>query len=38
LQNDVVPSSLRLDAIHFNFEGQQRVARRIKQYIDAHGW
>ena len=37
-QNDVPPSSLRLDQIHLLDEGSILVAERVKQFIDGKGW
>ena len=38
VQNDVVPSSLRFDAIHLNYTGQVLVAKRVRDFIDTKGW
>jgi hypothetical protein len=38
LANDDVPSSLRIDEIHFNNNGSVIVASKLKELIDAHGW
>lgn len=37
-QNDVVPSSLRVDEIHFNNNGSLLVASKLKALIEARGW
>jgi len=37
-RNDLVPSSLRSDAIHLKDEGCHVVAARIKEFIAAKGW
>lgn len=37
-QNDVVPSSLRLDEIHFANTGSLLAAGKIKALIEARGW
>ena len=36
--NDVVPSSLRYDEIHFRQEGSSLAASLIRDFILAHGW
>jgi Bacterial Ig-like domain (group 2) len=37
-QNDVVPSSLRSDAIHLTTQGSLLVAQKIQEFIHAKGW
>jgi len=37
-QNDIVPSSLRIDEIHLTPEGSRLVAARIQELIEARGW
>lgn len=36
--NDVVPASLRFDHIHLNNQGSVRVAQKLREVIEAHGW
>lgn len=36
--NDIVPSSLRSDAIHLNARGCQLLAEHVRDYITAMGW
>ena len=37
-QNDVVPSSLRMDEIHLNPAGSRLVAAKLKELLEARGW
>lgn len=36
--NDITPSSLRYDEIHFNDRGRRVVAARVRDFIHAKGW
>lgn len=36
--NDIIPSSLRSDALHLNTAGSALVAAQIKEFFDALGW
>jgi hypothetical protein len=38
VQDDVVPSSLRIDTIHLNNTGSLLVATKIQEFIDGKGW
>lgn len=37
-QNDVLPTSLRIDEIHLRNEGSLLVATKVKEFIDGKGW
>lgn len=37
-QDDVVPTSLRVDGIHLNAAGARAVARRLLEFLAAKGW
>jgi lysophospholipase L1-like esterase len=37
-QNDLTPSSLRVDGIHLNTKGYGLIAKRISEFILAKGW
>lgn len=36
--NDVVPTSIRFDAIHLNPAGRAMLAQRMKQFLEDNGW
>jgi len=36
--NDVVPTSLRRDPLHLNAKGDQVVAKKVAEFIQAKGW
>lgn len=37
-QNDVIPSSLRVDQVHLNDKGALLVAQKVQQFIQSKGW
>jgi lysophospholipase L1-like esterase len=38
VQNDLVPSSMRIDDIHLNYKGQEVAVQKVHDYISAKGW
>jgi lysophospholipase L1-like esterase len=37
-QNDLVPSSMRIDDIHLNYKGQELAVQKVRDFINAKGW
>jgi lysophospholipase L1-like esterase len=38
VQNDLVPSSLRVDDIHLSYKGQEVAVQAVRNFINARGW
>jgi lysophospholipase L1-like esterase len=38
VQNDLVPSSMRIDDIHLNYKGQELAVQKVRDFINAKGW
>jgi lysophospholipase L1-like esterase len=37
-QNDLVPSSMRIDDIHLNYKGQELAVQKVRDFINAKEW
>jgi hypothetical protein len=37
-QNDLVPSSMRIDDIHLSYKGQELAVQKVRDFINAKGW